>query len=35
MKGIQLFSDGGKYDGEWMMDKMHGKGSLSYLDGKM
>src|SRR2546423_1867990 len=34
MKGIHFFSDGRKYDGEWVNNTMHGKGVLTWKDGR-
>ncbi|MBO5584337.1 MAG: OmpA family protein [Prevotella sp.] len=32
-KGVMTYSDGNKYDGEWMQGKHHGMGTLYYANG--
>jgi hypothetical protein len=31
--GVQRYSKGDIYEGEWMADRMHGKGILLHADG--
>jgi len=31
-KGTYIWSDGKKYDGEWLNNKMHGQGHLIWPD---
>jgi len=31
-KGIMLYQDGSKYDGEWKKDKFNGKGLLTFAN---
>jgi len=31
--GINVFSDGSHYEGEWLDDKMHGQGKLYWTNG--
>jgi hypothetical protein len=32
--GVFIFSDGRRYEGDFMKGKFHGKGVMTYLDGK-
>lgn len=33
--GVQKFAKGDIFEGEWLMDKMHGKGILVHADGSI
>ena len=33
--GVFYYNEGGKYKGNWMHNKMHGKGTLEYADGRI
>ena len=33
-KGILIFTDGSRYEGEWIEDRISSRGTLSVLDGK-
>ena len=33
--GTYYYSEGGKYCGDWLTNKMHGKGTLYYADGRI
>ena len=32
-RGVQIWEDGAKYDGEWEYDKAHGVGTFYHADG--
>ena len=32
-KGVQIWDDGAKYDGEWKFDKANGQGTFYHIDG--
>ena len=33
-KGVYLWSNGRKYEGDWKVNKMHGSGTFSWSDGR-
>lgn len=33
-RGIYKWRDGSRYEGEWKLDKMSGKGLMKYADGR-
>lgn len=33
--GIFYYNEGGKYRGNWLNNKMHGRGTLEYADGRV
>lgn len=33
--GVFYYNEGGKYKGNWLNNKMHGKGTLEYADGRV
>ena len=33
-KGVYIWPDNRKYEGEWNSNKMHGKGTFTWADGR-
>ncbi len=32
-RGLVIYSDGSRYNGEWVMGGRHGKGEMNWIDG--